>query len=105
MRGEQPGAQAVGDGRRPVARHAADHAHRRDRDARARTQSAAADRCHHHVEIADLLHELERGGARAGDDALVVERMDLDAPVRSITSANAARRASSVLSHSVTCAP
>ncbi len=41
-------------------------------------EPAAADRRDDDVEVGDLLEQLERGGARARDHAVVVERMDLD---------------------------
>ena len=71
----------------------------------AREQPAAADRRDDRVEARDLFDELERRGAGARDDVVVVERMDLDRARLGDHRATVATRASSVGSHSVIRAP
>ena len=63
------------------------------REARSRHEPAAADRCDDHVEAVDLIEQFQRRSSGAGDDTLVVERMDLDRAGSASTCSRARRRA------------
>ena len=88
-----------------ITRRCTEHPDRSGRDARSRAKAPAADRGDDSIEVGDLGDELEGGGAHARDHTFVVERMDLDRAVPRPPRPTLPRRASIVLSHSVTSAP